>query len=575
MQATRYARRTACAAVAATIAVSMAPRAALAFPTGSAVAPPCHEDITMRALRRARARRAEARPLPPVTRDDRALIDDLQFETDPDMNDLGAVTLLNAVRYPDLHGQAPNEVDELAQVHGDASRQVEHCLRSPEHDEPTGTESALRACRAYIRGKIAEAIDGLDASSVPKEADRVPLAIDLSLRGGVEAPLPRYFVRMGEALHAVQDGFTHTYRAGGPADRTKVTVVLDYVEVVAGSHLEERDGPAHSSELDRCDVDDPMRLRNVALAEEATTALIEASLDPAKSKEQKLADVDLVLDKYFTYEPGCTPANGWCNAPEKQLPEKRSCGCTLPGATNGGMWMVSALGVLVAGLALRRRRRLIAAAAIVIAPSVASAQEEAPPAPAAPSPPVQPTPAEEPKQVLVAPTPAVAQEIKEDIKKEEEHQTLLGMYVAGAGSFSNPGAAAMAGLRLRLGDRWALGLDGEWNGWYGINSGRMRTGAINVYASVTVRFPLRYESLNLRSTLQAGTATQVVDLFGAPTGTTGLFLGFNPLGVEYKLSGTFYAILYPLGIALPVTQLTGAPFSYPQYRSTLGLEVSF
>jgi hypothetical protein len=133
----------------------------------------------------------------------------------------------------------------------------------------------------------------------------------------------------------------------------------------------------------------------------------------------------------------------------------------------------------------------------------------------------------------------------------------------------------MAGLRLRLGDRWALGLDGEWNGWYGINSGRMRTGAINVYASVIVRFPLQYESLNLRSTLQAGTATQVVDLFGAPSGTTGLFVGFNPLGVEYKLSGTFYAILYPLGIALPVTQLSGAPFSYPQYRSTLGLEVSF
>lgn len=538
-------------AIAVTTASLVMPSAVHAFPTGSAVAPPCHEDITMRALRKARERRAEARPLPPATRDDRALIDDLQFDTDPDMSDLGAVSLLNAVRFNDLHGQAPNEVDELAQVHGDASRQAEHCLRAPDQDEPSGTEAALGACRAYIRGKIADALDGLDASGVPKESDRVLLAIDLSLRGGVEAPLPRYYVRMGEALHAVQDGFTHTYRAG---DRTRVTVVLDYIDVVSGDHVEERDGPAHSSELDRCDVDDPMRMRNVELATEATTALLEATLDPARTKEQKLADVDVVLDRYFTYEPGCTAANGWCNAPEKQLPEKRSCGCGVIGARSGGVLTAAVFGIGVIGLSLRRRRRLLGIAlggALIATPSVARAEEE--------------------KKVVVAPTPSAV----EEIKKEEEHQTLLGMYVAGAGSFSNPGAAAMAGLRLRLGNRWALGLDGEWNGWYGINSGRMRTGAINVYASVIVRFPLQYESLNLRSTLQAGTATQVVDLFGAPSGTTGLFVGFNPLGVEYKLSGTFYAILYPLGIALPVTQLSGAPFSYPQYRSTLGLEVSF
>jgi hypothetical protein len=578
MQTTRYQRVT---AVAATIGLLLAPATANAFPTYSAVGKACHEEITMRALRTVRERRPQARPMPPVTRDDRALIDDLPFDVDPDMADLGAVSLLNGVRYNDLHGNAPNAVDELAQVHGDESRQREHCLRAPQQNEPSGSEEALRDCRAYVREKIGDAIDGLDGAGIPKVDDRVPLAVDLSLRGGVEVALPRYYTRMGEALHAVQDGFTHTYRAG---DRTRVTVVLAYVEIVEGDHVEERDGPPHSSELDRCDADDSMRVRNVELATEATTALLEVTLDPSKTKEQKLAEVDVVLDRYFTYQPGCNAANRWCEAPEKQLPEKRSCGCLAVGASSGGAWAASGLGLCIAGLALRRRRRRRRLAASVVAfaaltiPAVARAQDETPAQPVTQDPPVtqppppQPAPAPPPQQVnVVAPT----QEGVKEAVKEEEHMTTFGLWVAGAGSISNPGAAAMAGLRLRLGDRWALGLDGEWNGWYGINSGRMRTGAVNVYASIILRFPLRYEALNLRSTLQLGTAIQVVDLVGVPSGTTGLYAGLNPLGVEYKLSGTFYAVLYPLGVALPVPQLSGAPFAYPQYRTTLGLEISF
>lgn len=601
MQSTRYQRLTGIAVVLA--AVFAVPRSASAFPTSSAVGKPCHEQITMRALRTARERRPEAKPLPPVTDDDRALIDDLPFDVDPDMQDLAAVTLLNGVRFNDLHGGAPNAVDELAQVHGDERRQQEHCLRAPDHDEPGGTESALRACRGYIRERIADALEGLDANGVPDVSKRVPLEIDLSLRGGVEAPLPRYYTRMGEALHAVQDGFTHTYRAGD--DRNRVTVVLDYLGTVEADHVEERDGPAHSSELDRCDVDDPMRVRNVHLATEATVALLEVTLDPARNKEQKLAEVDVVLDRYFSYQPGCNAGNGWCNAPEKQLPEKRSCGCITVGASSGGAWAGVGLAAVVAGYALRRRRRrsaaMIALAATLAIPTAARAQDTstptAPPTsspttapttdptfvppqptPVAPAPvspaPVNPTPVattSDGAPVVVAPTVAAA----EEAKKEEEHMTPFGLYVAGAGSISNPGAAAMAGLRLRLGDRWALGLDGEWNGWYGINSGRMRTGAVNVYASIILRYPLRFHAVNLRSTLQVGTATQVVDLVGVPSGTTGIFAGLNPLGVEYKLSGAFYAILYPLGVAIPITQLSGAPFAYPQYRTTLGLEVSF
>ena len=38
------------------------------------------------------------------------------------------------------------------------------------------------------------------------------------------------------------------------------------------------------------------------------------------------------------------------------------------------------------------------------------------------------------------------------------------------------------------------------------------------------------------------------------------------------MSRSFYAIIDPLGVVLPVPQLKGVPLMYPQYRFTFGLE---
>jgi hypothetical protein len=38
------------------------------------------------------------------------------------------------------------------------------------------------------------------------------------------------------------------------------------------------------------------------------------------------------------------------------------------------------------------------------------------------------------------------------------------------------------------------------------------------------------------------------------------------------MSKLFFLIVNPLGIAIPAPQLSGVPFSYPQYRATLGIE---
>ena len=38
----------------------------------------------------------------------------------------------------------------------------------------------------------------------------------------------------------------------------------------------------------------------------------------ARAIKQRLSAVDATLAKYLSYEPGCTEANGWCDAPERQ-----------------------------------------------------------------------------------------------------------------------------------------------------------------------------------------------------------------------------------------------------------------
>lgn len=116
-------------------------------------------------------------------------------------------------------------------------------------------------------------------------------------------------------------------------------------------------------------------------------------------------------------------------------------------------------------------------------------------------------------------------------------------------------------------------MDGEWNPWLALNGTTFHAGSINVYGTAILRTPLAYENFNLRSTLSLGTSYLVSNLYGAPTGSVGLYGGFNFLGAEWKLSRAFYVIIDPLGFAVPAPQLKGVPLFYPQYRFSLGLEV--
>ena len=94
---------------------------------------------------------------------------------------------------------------------------------------------------------------------------------------------------------------------------------------------------------------------NRELATRASVELFRAALDTTLSREQKEQAIDVVLDRYLTHEPGCTAANGWCDAPERAYADdEQGCSCrTAGGGRNSGGAAV--LGLLVIGAAASRR----------------------------------------------------------------------------------------------------------------------------------------------------------------------------------------------------------------------------
>jgi hypothetical protein len=510
---------------------------------------------------------ATAAPLP-ADRNDQALINDLEFTPANDMTDLGGATLLVGVRDNDLKGRDSMDLSQLPLVHGDPSAQREHCLRGANQQEPGGSEAAVSDCRTFILERVGQALAGLDATTgMPDPANKTSLPLYLALRHGVNALLPTFYVRMGQAIHAVEDSFTHTYRT---PDGMQITVVLDWVDEANGNLVEAIDGPPHSSEMDRCDDPDPLRLQKRQLATAAATAVLRATLDPSQTDDQKMAAVGAILDQYLTYSPGCTFANNWCDAPEHKYGNASLLGCSVggPGGRSAVLVLAAFLGLLVLLRRTRRRRRAMVGMTLLLVagllPNRAFGQAEASPAGS------DTAAAAEEKH---SPPPPVTTPVKEPGPKDPSKMA-FGAYLGGSGSYSYAAAAITLGARLRFSKHWTFGFDAEWNPWIAIN-GRtaVRAGAFNGYGTVILRLPLAYEQFNLRTTANLGFSRLLIDLYGAPKGSTGIYAGLSPLGLEWKVSRLLFVIVNPLNFAMPMPQLKGVPFSYSQYRVTIGLEV--
>lgn len=539
---------------------------ALAAPTGSAraysyaspLAPGCHEAITLSALRQVRDELSSAAPLPPEA-SDRVWIADLPLDLPPDARDLGAASLIVGVRDNDLKGRSGLDTAELALVHGDPHAQLEHCLRRPEHDEPDGSEAALAECRAFIRERVDEAVHaGFDALGHPDPAARVRVAVYLAFAGETQVPMPRAYVELGRALHALQDSFSHAVRSD---DGLRVRTLLNWIDFAHEHHDALRDGPAHRAALDRCEHLDALRTRRLELAIEASTALLRAALDPSLAADAKLAHTDAVLDRYLGYEPGCGADNDFCGAPELAYAAS-DAGCSVVSRTRAPR-LSAALVALAALLLFARRGRWMAPgtrAARVGGACMRAPRGLAPVSVCA-------------LLVLVVPAPTAAQAgPAARVRHERSEAPRLALSSAVSAAVDQAGAAAALGGRFAASERWRFGLDAAWSPWASIDTGRLRPGTLDGYATVVWRSPMTRD-LALRVSGHAGVSHLLFDVYGAAHGSVGPYVGLSLLGLEVSISRRVRLILEPADFAMAVPHVTGIPLVRHQYRATIGIEV--
>jgi hypothetical protein len=505
-----------------------------AFTTQSSQTIGCHERMAVAAVRGSGW--PDGRTPPPLDEEGTALVDDSFYELPDDLRDPWSAALVIGVRHPDILDHDLADLAALAVEAGKPEAQRDHCLRHPAHDWAAGDADALAACRGRILEHVAAAIgadDGVDMGA----AERV--SILLVFRGATEVDLNRYAFRMGLALHALHDGFSHGFRKGA-----RVTHVLNYVDYIERQYDERRDGHRHLSHLDRCS--DDLEAQNVRV-ENATVAsrdLLRAVASAEGGRDGRLERARAVLDAWMTLQPGCTYENAYCDAAELHEPAP---GCTASRTSPGGAtaW-VGALALLGAALFARGRRRaaaLAAAAASALgAPAARGEQADAP-----------------------DPTAADGEEV-------EGSPSPWGLHLGAAGSLDQASLAAALGLRIQPVHWLTTGVDVELNPWLSIEGARAALGTTNVYLPFVFTWAT-LPPLELRSTLQLGVSVLNFDLVGADRGSFGPFAGTTPIGVAVRAGEVVRFVIDPGGLVVSVPQTRGIPIILRQHRLAVGLQL--
>jgi hypothetical protein len=82
---------------------------------------------------------------------------------------------------------------------------------------------------------------------------------------------------------------------------------------------------------------------------------------------------------------------------------------------------------------------------------------------------------------------------------------------------------------------------------------------------------MKFDRVNLRTSLHLGASTLLFDVPGAPKWSVGPYGSFTPLGIDYDLGGSVRIVIDPVEIAVPVPFIGLIPLYYEQFRVLVGI----
>ena len=598
------------------LALLIAPSAVQAYATGSSATKDCHERITWSALD------GSSWPdgaTPPPDEQAERLAEQLAVTVPERHQNLWAVSTGIGTRWPDFQGSEPSDFVALNGVHQNPVGQREHCLRMAEHDDvpggdPAGSRAALEDCRAFIMEQVTLAL-GPDETVDLNATETVEMW--LAFVGKDEVDVQRFGFHMGQALHALQDSFSHTVRT---EDGHRVRHVLNYIELAGDGLNEDVDGHAHSSALDDCELGTPLLDARVSQAMAASTDLLNAVADGSNGRAGRIANVHAVLERWLSFaeDDPCVNDIDQCQPPE--LAQTQS-GCSAGGRLSGGA-IALILGVL--GFLAFRRRAIGVAAALVfgglMVASVASAQDVPPTSEEAQALEAErAAEAEARAQELQEAREQAEEEAREDALERQENEEEVreqaqeieaeggvvvgvdeegdelavvqkrqieaedggmavndgvGFQVSLFGSLDDAGIGASLGLRFPLTPHFILGVDTEYDAWLSVEAGRFETGAWNSYLTGIIVWAT-LDRVELRTNLHAGLTVQLSELYNSERFSMGPFFGITPVAVAVRVSRAVRVTIDPGGIFVEIPRVDpGPPLLRRAHRLMIGLQIT-
>ena len=101
----------------------------------------------------------------------------------------------------------------------------------------------------------------------------------------------------------------------------------------------------------------------------------------------------------------------------------------------------------------------------------------------------------------------------------------------------------------------------------------VHAGVATLSGTLIRRFPMKFDRVNLRSSIHLGASTLLFDVYGAPKYSTGPYGAVTPLGLDYDLGGHVRIVWDAIEIALPVPLVGQLPLYYEQFRMMIGVQI--